>query len=312
MQKQAIQEATLLASALWIAGPTACGKSRLAMQLAKSCDGEIISVDSMQVYMGMDIGTAKTSKEEQSSVRHHMIDLVKVTESFDVAQFRKEALAAALDIAQRGKLIIFCGGTGFYFRALLQGLGKGPPSDPVLRQELNDWPIRELCKALESADPETYASIDRSNKRKLVRALEVVRLTGQSFSSFKPETSLSPPGSGKRFWFLERAAPELRKRIDDRVDKMIAIGWIDEVQRLMDLGLREGSTASQAIGYGHIMNYLRGCASLDATIDEIKKKTWQYAKRQRTWFRHQICGDTIDMTMASPVEHIRHFMTSIS
>ena len=295
MENQRSNLDSFLKSAFWIAGPTASGKSQLALQLAEKIDGEIISVDSMQVYRGMDIGTAKPSAEERSSIPHHMIDMAGIHEPYDVARFRREALVAAERIQQRGRKIIFCGGTGLYFQALIHGVGKGPPSDPEIRHSLENMPVEDLVSELKEKDPLTAKSIDLHNKRRLVRALEVVRLTGKSFTSFKSDWKHSDAMDPSRFWVLEHSALCLRKRIDDRVEMMIQAGWIQETQRLVDLGLKENSTAIQAIGYRQIIEHLEGKISRDTMVQWIKTKTWQFAKRQRTWFRHQIKNRPINM-----------------
>jgi len=164
----------VLERAWWIAGPTASGKSQLGMLLAQALDAEIISVDSMQVYRGLDIGTAKPSHADQQQVRHHLIDVADLHEPFDAAAFRRLALEAALEIDRRGKPILFCGGTGFYFQALLQGVGEGPSGDPMLRAHLRQWDDEQLKEKLRDLDPEAYQRIDLQNPRKVIRALEVV------------------------------------------------------------------------------------------------------------------------------------------
>lgn len=311
MQPHSAEEKALLKSALWIAGPTASGKSALALELAHAMDGEIISVDSMQVYRGMDIGTAKPTKEEQQQVRHHMIDLVEVDVPFDVARFRREALLAALNIANRQRRILFCGGTGFYFQALIQGIGHAPPSDTSLREALNEQSIESLLDELAGTDPATFERIDRQNKRKIVRALEVVRLTGKSFTTFKSDWTTNPLIDPSRFWILEQETDALRERINQRVDTMIKTGWIDETKRLLETGLRKNTTACQAIGYRQIMDYLNDKLSLEETISLIKTKTWQFAKRQRTWFRHQARGTQIQMTPGNRQETIKTLIQKI-
>src|ERR1700743_2026758 len=167
---------------LFLAGPTAVGKSEIALLLAEKIGGEIISVDSMQVYRGMDIGTAKPSREERARVRHHLIDVVQLTELFDAAQFVARANAAVAEIQSRGKSPIFCGGTGLYIKAFLEGLGGAPPADEKLRAELEAAPLSELLAELAERDPVTYEKIDRKNPRRVIRAVEVIRLTGRKFS----------------------------------------------------------------------------------------------------------------------------------
>lgn len=312
MHTHSAEEKALLKSAIWIAGPTASGKSELALKLAEKINGEIISVDSMQVYRGMDIGTAKPTKQEQEQIRHHMIDLVEVSEAFDVARFRKEALLAASDIASRQRQIIFCGGTGFYFQALIQGIGHAPPSDASLRATLNEQSVESLLEELAGVDPTTFEQIDQHNKRKIVRALEVVRLTGKSFTSFKPDWTTDQLVNPTRFWILEQETNTLRQRIINRVESMMQAGWIDETKRLLENGLRKNTTACQAIGYRQIMDHLDDKLSLEETLFLIKVKTWQFAKRQRTWFRHQARGTPIQMEVTNRQETIEKLMRNIA
>src|SRR5665213_1657173 len=168
---------------IFLAGPTAAGKSAAAMELCARLGGEIISVDSMQVYQGLDIGTAKPSAAERQRVRHHLIDVVTLKESFDAAQFVRRAEWAAQDIRARGRRPVFCGGTGFYFNAYLEGLGPAPPSDAKIRAELQATPLAQLLEELERCDPVAFQAMDRQNPRRVMRALEVIRLTGQPFST---------------------------------------------------------------------------------------------------------------------------------
>lgn len=305
-------ESALLKSAIWIAGPTASGKSALALELAQAISGEIISVDSMQVYRGMDVGTAKPTPEEQEQVPHHMIDLVEISEPFDVARFRAEALLAASDIFSRKRPIIFCGGTGFYFQALIQGIGNAPPSDASVRATLNDRPIETLLEELERMDPKSFDRIDRQNKRRIVRALEVVRITGKSFTAFKPDWTTAQMVDPSRFWILEHESVSLRQRIENRVDSMMEAGWIRETRQLLNAGLRKNTTACQAIGYRQIMDHLDGERSLEETKSLIKTKTWQFAKRQRTWFRHQARGTQIQMEALNRSETINTLIQGIN
>src|SRR6478736_6826903 len=211
-----------LPSPIFIAGPTAVGKSALALALAEQRGGEIISVDSMQVYRGLDIGTAKPTATERARVPHHLIDVAELTEAFDAAKFVALARQAAAEIQSRGRVPIFCGGTGLYFKAYLEGLGEAPPSDEKLRAELEAVPLAELLLELEQRDPVTFAKIDCNNPRRVIRALEVIRLTGKPFSAqraaWNPSSTLHSPSS--RFFCLSRPAVDLHARINVRVDEM--------------------------------------------------------------------------------------------
>lgn len=274
------------AGPIFIAGPTASGKTEFSLGLARELGGEIISVDSMQVYRGMDIGTAKASKEERREVPHHLIDIVPVSHPFDVAEFVEFARQAQNDIEARGKVPIYCGGTGLYFKALISGIGSAPPADPQLRKDLEVHPLPELLRELEEKDPDTFASIDRNNRRRVVRALEVIRLTGRKFSAQKSDWQQTKPMG---HWIgLERERSDLVCRIDARVERMFANGLVEETRELLKEGLRENPTAMQALGYRQVVDYLDGKMSLDQTIELVKVRTRQFAKRQMTWFRHQL------------------------
>ncbi|MFN7137751.1 MAG: tRNA (adenosine(37)-N6)-dimethylallyltransferase MiaA [Limisphaerales bacterium] len=274
---------------LFIAGPTASGKSALALLLAEKLGGEIISVDSMQVYRGLDVGTAKPSLQEQAQVPHHLIDAADLDEPFDAARFCELAKVAEKDIRQRGKVPIFCGGTGLYFKAYLEGLGDAPPTDETLRAELERTPLEELLGELQQKDPITFEKIDRQNPRRVVRALEVIRLTGRPFSEQRSQwqTRAVPRTRVPHFYALQREMPNLHERINLRVDQMFAQGLVAETEALLKRGLEKNRTAMQAIGYRQVVEYLRGERDLPATVELIKIKTRQFAKRQMTWFRGQ-------------------------
>jgi tRNA dimethylallyltransferase len=277
---------------LFLAGPTAVGKSAIALLLAEKIGGEIISVDSMQVYRGLDIGTAKPSAEERARVRHHLIDVVDITEPFDAAQFVRLANAAMSEIQSRGRVPIFCGGTGLYFKALLEGLGEAPPADESLRAQLEASPLQELLAELAEKDPITYDKIDRNNPRRVIRAVEVIRLTGKKFSEQRAEwqPKVQSPKS-KVIFGLTRGTDDLRARIDARVDAMFERGLVEETRRLLDRGLGQNKTAMQALGYRQVMEHLRSARGLPETIELVKIKTRQFAKRQMTWFRrHGNCA----------------------
>ena len=275
-----------------IAGPTACGKSEAALLLAERLGGEIVSVDSMQVYRGMDIGTAKPSAEERTRVPHHLIDVADITEPFDAAQFAKHAQQAAAAIQQRGRVAILCGGTGLYFRAFFEGVGAGPAGDPKLRAELERIPLKKLLEELRQHDPATWDKIDRRNPRRVIRAIEVIRKTGRPFSEQKDPWSALPVPNG---FGLRRETGDLHERINRRVDGMFAQGLVAETQELLKRGLSDNPTAMQALGYRQVIEHLRGDRSLKETIDLVKLRTRQFAKRQLTWFRGQMQLQWIDV-----------------
>lgn len=272
-----------------LAGPTAVGKSEVVLRLAGRLNGEIISVDSMQVYHGLDLGTAKPAEAERRQVPHHLLDVVALTESFDAANFVELARAAAREIQGRGKVPILCGGTGLYFKAFLEGLGEAPPSDAALRAELEATPLANLLQELAARDPALFQKIDRQNPRRILRAIEVIRLTGRPFSEQRATWRVKPvdPSLAWRQVLLGRAAPDLKARIDARVDAMFAAGLIAETVGLLERGLASNPTAQQAIGYRQVVEHLRGERSLAETVALVKSRTRQFAKRQMTWFRRQ-------------------------
>lgn len=273
---------------IFLAGPTAVGKSAVALELAKRIDGEIISVDSMQVYRGLDLGTAKPSTEEQRRVPHHLIDVVDLTQPFGAARFVELAREAVAQIQAKQRVPILCGGSGLYFKAFLEGLGESPPNDAALRAELELAPLPALLRELELKDPKAFEGIDRKNRRRVVRALEVIRLSGKPFSSQRAQWSAEHGTRNAELFFgLTRISEELRARIDARVDEMFARGLVAETERLMSQGLGLNRTALQAIGYRQVVEHLRGERSLADTRALVRQKTRQFAKRQMTWFRLQ-------------------------
>jgi len=282
---------------VFLAGPTAVGKSAIALALAEKIGGEIISVDSMQVYRGLDIGTAKPTAAERARVRHHLLDICELGEAFDAAQFVRQAKAAVAEITARGHIPIFCGGTGLYFKAYLSGLGEAPPADEKLRAELETLPFADLLRELRERDPECYEKIDKENPRRVVRAVEVIRLTGKKFSAqraeWKPSSTLHPPSSP--LYCFTRPAEEMHRRINARVDEMFARGLVAEARELLKHGLAENKFAMQAIGYRQVVEHLRGehplsGTALAETVELVKIRTRQFAKRQLTWFkRHGNC-----------------------
>lgn len=275
---------------LVLAGPTAVGKSAVALGLAERLGGEIVSVDSMQVYRGLDIGTAKPSAEQRARVPHHLIDVVEVSQPFDAARFAQLAVEAAAGIRARGRVPILCGGTGLYFKALFEGLGEAPPGDAALRSALGSMPLPELLRELAERDPLAYGRIDRQNPRRVIRAVEVIRLTGRPFSEQRAQWDGGPQtaGHGCLLLGLQRAAGDLRRRIDARVQEMFRRGLEAETQRLLQEGLGQNPTAMQALGYRQVAQYLAGQRSLAETVELVKVRTRQLAKRQMTWFRRQM------------------------
>ena len=271
---------------VFLAGPTAVGKSAIALALAEKIGGEIITVDSMQVYRGLDIGTAKPTPGEREKIPHHLIDVCNLSEAFDAAQFIRRAQQAVEEIQSRKRTPIFCGGTGLYFKAFLDGLGEAPAADERLRAELEAAPFAALLAELRERDPVAYEKIDKQNPRRVIRAVEVIRLTGRKFSEQRAEWKAE---SGKRktekVFCFTRSADDLRRRINVRVDEMFARGLVAETEQLLQCGLAENKFAMQAIGYRQVVEHLRGERDLAETIELVKVRTRQFAKRQLTWFR---------------------------
>ena len=288
---------------IFIAGPTAVGKSGIALALAEKLGGEIISVDSMQVYRALDIGTAKPSSAERARVPHYLIDICELTETFDAAKFIRLSQKAVEEIQARGHVPVFCGGTGLYFKAFLSGLGEAPSANPELRAELEALPFEILLRELRERDPEAYEKIDKQNPRRVIRAMEVIRLTGKKFSEQRAEWK----AEGKRLkaeviFALTRKADDLHTRINIRVDEMFSRGLVDETRELLKHGLEQNRTAMQAIGYRQVVEHLRGEYSLAETIEQVKIRTRQFAKRQLTWFRRQLDPEWIELKPDESVE----------
>lgn len=274
-----------------VTGPTASGKTALAIALAKRLDGEIISCDSMQIYRGMDIGTAKPTKEELAEVPHHLIDILPADAPYSCSDYVKDAERAVEDIVSRGKLPIFCGGTGLYLdRFLKGGNDDGAACDEALRSEL--WRFYEekgtdaLYERLLELDPVAAESIHKNNVKRVIRAIEICLVTGEKKSDIDRKNSEVVDKYDHRVITLAFENRDLLyRRIEKRVDQMIAEGLVEETRRLMEEGVFERSvTAAQAIGYKELFPYLRGEASLEDCVDELKMATRRYAKRQFTWF----------------------------
>ncbi|MEA4921187.1 MAG: tRNA (adenosine(37)-N6)-dimethylallyltransferase MiaA [Clostridiaceae bacterium] len=272
-----------------VCGPTASGKTALAVELAKRFDGEVISADSMQVYRELNIGTAKPSEQEQRGIPHHMVDIVSVTESYSVSRYEGEAALCVDDIILRGKLPIVCGGTGLYIKALINGSGFAEnDSSGKLRSHLESLWDNEGADAvmarLKEADPESAERLHINDRNRIIRALEVYLLTGKTISAHNLETQKRLPRYESCFiGICPYERPELYRRIDVRVDQMMSNGLLDEVTELSKKGLMI-NTAAQAIGYKELFGYLNNEMSLEESVAVIKQKSRNYAKRQLTWF----------------------------
>jgi len=294
---------SLLLAPIFLAGPTAVGKSEIALRLAEKIGGEIISVDSMQVYRGLDIGTAKPSAAERKKIPHHLIDVCDLHEAFDAAQFIRLAQKAVAEIQSRSKTPIFCGGTGLYFKAFLDGLGDAPATDAKLRAELEAAPLEKLLEELRERDPATFEKIDRQNPRRVVRAVEVIRLTGKKISEQRSDwNTRHSPLVTRHFYCFTRPAEDLHARINVRVDEMFRRGLAAETEQLLKRGLAENKFAMQAIGYRQVVEHLRGERGLAETIELVKIRTRQFAKRQLTWFRRHGNCEWIELNADETVE----------
>jgi tRNA dimethylallyltransferase len=271
-------------SHLAIVGPTASGKSALALEVARAFgDVELVSVDSMQVYRGLDIGTAKPSPAEQAQVRHHLVDVADPTDEWSVARFQQEARAAVADIEARGKRALLVGGTGLYVQAVVDPL-TFPPEDRAVREAILERG-GDLYAALQRLDPDAAAGIEPGNTRRLARALEVIEITGQPFSSFGTGIqTYGPTVFPVRIAGVWLPRDVLSARIAARVIAMRDAGLVDEVRALRDRGALS-RTAAQAIGYREVLDHLDGNTDLDAALDAVVVRTRQFARRQRMWFR---------------------------
>ncbi|HMO25274.1 MAG TPA: tRNA (adenosine(37)-N6)-dimethylallyltransferase MiaA [Tepidisphaeraceae bacterium] len=268
-----------------ILGPTASGKSALALALAERWGAEIVSIDSMQVYREMDIGTAKPTLDEQRRVRHHLIDVVDPNETFTVARFVEQADAVIADARRRAVPLVLTGGTPMYYKALFEGLFEGPSADPDLRMHLRSLPGEQLYDRLRKIDPAAAERIHANDTKRLVRAIEVFELTGRRISEMQTEW-----GGGARrhdaVWFgLHWERDALNRRINARARQMIDAGWVDETLRLRARWGVLSDTARMAAGYMTLLRHLDGKLALDDAIEQIKIDTRQLARRQIKWFR---------------------------
>jgi len=274
-----------------ILGPTASGKTKLSIELAKEINGEIISADSMQVYKYMDIGTAKPTKDEMQGIRHYLIDEIYPDELFSVAKYQKLALKYISEILQKGKVPIMVGGTGLYIKSVVENISFTETSiDIEFRKEMGRIAEEKgnsyLHKMLEEIDPEAASRIHENDVKRIIRAIEVFRQTNKTITEVNNESKKIKPIYNFNVFGLTMDRQNLYQRIDKRVDMMIEAGLEDEVKKLLDMGYGSNTTAMQALGYKEIILYLNGEISFDEAIYIIKRDTRRYAKRQLTWFRH--------------------------
>jgi len=291
-----------------VLGVTASGKARLGFELARTLDGEIVSIDSMKVYRRMDIGTAKPSQEARQQVRYHLIDVVEPSESFSVGVFLDQALATIDDICRRGKAVIAVGGTALYIKALLYGLFEGPGDDERIRAELRAQAAQEgltrLHDALRQIDPEAADRISANDAKRIIRALEVYRLTGKPISSFQKQFDAERPMHDWTMIGLRREKAIESQRINARVKKMMELGLVEEVKSLLAEEKPLSRQARCAIGYAEIIDHLEGRMGLDEAVELIKKNTRRLAKGQRTWFKTFRQVNWLDVGPEEPPEHV--------
>lgn len=288
-----------------VVGPTASGKTALAVRLAQHFDGEVISADSMQIYKGMDIATAKPDAEEMMGIPHHLIGFLDPGESFSVSDYCKAAHEIARDIAARGHMPVLCGGTGLYVRSFLENVTFAEDKcDPALRDELNRRYEQEggetLLRELAAFDPETAAALHPSNSKRIIRAIEIYKTTGVTMSQAVARSHDNPSPydvTAIGLTFADRS--RLYERIDRRVDVMVQSGLIEEAKSFYQKNV--GKTAAEAIGYKELRPYLDGEVTLEAALDRLKTETRHYAKRQLTWFRRDEYINWIEVDRCSDV-----------
>jgi len=269
-----------------IAGPTASGKTALSIALAKELDGEIVSCDSMQIYRGMDIGTAKPTAEERCGIVHHMLDVAEPDEDFSVSRYCAMADPIVEDILSREKTAIIAGGTGLYMDSLIRGNSFAPFPSTGVRQRLEAQDIEDVYARLREVDPDTAARLHLSDRKRIIRAMEVYLETGETITAHNLRTQAIPPKYHPVWFGLEdENRMDLYSRIDRRVDEMLRLGLMEEIRGLLQAGIPRRSTAMQAIGYKEFLAAIDGTATVEEAAQEVKLASRHYAKRQITWFR---------------------------
>ena len=299
--------------AVIISGPTASGKSRLGVSLARVLGGEIINADSMQVYRGMDVGTAKPTLREQRGVPHHLLDVVEPDEAFNAAMYRDMALPLVEDIVQRGKVCMVVGGTGLYIKSLVQGLFPCPPPELSIRESLGreseQHGSQRLHERLKRADPEAASKIHPNDSFRIIRALEIQLLTDQRFSDLTRKHGFRDRHLKTLKLCLETERSQLYDRINQRSIKMVGAGLVEETEALLRKGFSPYLKPMKAIGYRHMIQFLKGTWSLEEAVARLQRDTRRYAKRQLTWFRGDPENTWIgDQDTESTLKKIRIFL----
>ena len=290
---------------LCLLGPTAVGKTEIAIQLAQRLNAEIVSVDSRQIYRQMDIGTAKPTPEEQQAARHHLIDCVDISQPFSVADYQSLADTAIADIQNRGKQVLLVGGAGLYFRAIVDGLFEGPGAEPSLREQLETEAeqrgVNTLHERLRACDPVSAERIHPNNVVRVIRALEVYELTGTPMSEHQQQWQQENQRYRFTAFCLTMPRALLYQRIEQRVDAMLANGLVAEVESLLAAGYARDSAALRSFGYRELIAYLDGeCTYLEA-VKQLKQNTRRFAKRQLTWFRKDTRIEWVDRNSTADI-----------
>jgi len=290
----------------YLTGATASGKTSVGIELAKQLDAEIISLDSMSVYREMDIGTAKPTTDELAAVPHHLIDLVAPTEEYSLSQFMRDAHRCIEEIRERGREVLFVGGTPLYLKSLLRGVYPGPPADWAFRQqieaELQDVGMEALHERLKQVDPLSAAKLHPHDKRRIIRALEVYKQTGRPLSHEQIHFDEVPNAACKAF-VLSWPRPAIHQRIERRVESMFERGLIAEVQGLLARYGQLGRTAGQAVGYREVITHLESGKAVDMVVEQVKTRTRQFARRQETWFRSLDECERVEMIAERTAAH---------
>jgi len=301
-----------------LSGPTCSGKSALAMMLAEEIGGEIVSADSTQVYRGLNVGTAKPTEREMKAIPHHLVDVLDIHESFNVVDFHLAASHTCQLILNKGGVPIVVGGTGFYIHSLIYGPPQGPTPDPKIRARLEgqfdlqgaDW----MYERLEQLDIDYAKTITCHDRQKIIRALEIIEITGGKVSELKWREAQIPKLFDFRCWFLNRPKSILYDRINSRCEKMVAKGLLQEVSLLDQMGLRENTSASSAIGYRQSLEFLDSPQTkedFDHFMETFKRASRRYAKRQLTWFRREPLFEWIDLDLHDPETAIELIMRDL-